>query len=106
MLKQGSWTSGDEAAQAGFDLRLFYKVLPDLIFEPLLDVCCAACQALLHSSACPVWDACKLQGHHTSPDSWQTVPGRHCGISPQVVSTGISNVTSKHQYRSAQAPAS
>ncbi len=25
VLKHGSWTSGDEAAQAGFDLRLFYK---------------------------------------------------------------------------------
>ncbi len=35
LLKNGSWTSGDEAAQAGFDLRLFYKAnplcyLPDL----------------------------------------------------------------------------
>ena len=27
LLKNGSWTSGDEAAQAGFDLRLFYKAL-------------------------------------------------------------------------------
>ena len=26
VLKNGSWTSGDEAAQAGFDLRLFFKV--------------------------------------------------------------------------------
>lgn len=26
LLKHGSWTSGDEAAQAGFDMRLFYKV--------------------------------------------------------------------------------
>lgn len=26
LLKKGSWTSGDEAAQAGFDMRLFYKV--------------------------------------------------------------------------------
>ena len=25
LLDRGSWTSGDEAAQAGFDLRLFYK---------------------------------------------------------------------------------
>ncbi|CAL8465494.1 g5030 [Coccomyxa elongata] len=25
LLKHGSWTSGDEAAQAGFDMRLFYK---------------------------------------------------------------------------------
>ena len=28
LLKNGSWTSGDEAAQAGFDLRLFYKANP------------------------------------------------------------------------------
>jgi hypothetical protein len=26
LLRLGSWTSGDEAAQAGFDLRLFYQV--------------------------------------------------------------------------------
>ncbi len=31
LLKNGSWTSGDEAAQAGFDLRLFYKVLFPLL---------------------------------------------------------------------------
>ncbi len=27
LLARGSWTSGDEAAQAGFDMRLFYRVL-------------------------------------------------------------------------------
>ena len=26
LLNNGSWTSGDEACQAGFDLRLFYRV--------------------------------------------------------------------------------
>ena len=30
LLKNGSWTSGDEAAQAGFDLRLFYKALASI----------------------------------------------------------------------------
>ena len=30
VLQNGSWTSGDEAAQAGFDLRLFFKV-PSLL---------------------------------------------------------------------------
>lgn len=26
LLARGSWTSGDEAALAGFDMRLFYRV--------------------------------------------------------------------------------
>lgn len=26
LLRNGSWTSGEEAAQAGFDMRLFYRV--------------------------------------------------------------------------------
>ena len=38
LLKNGSWTSGDEAAQAGFDLRLFYKALFPLYILPDLHV--------------------------------------------------------------------
>jgi hypothetical protein len=32
LLPRGSWTSGDEAAQAGLDMRLFYQVAT---FPPL-----------------------------------------------------------------------
>ena len=78
MLKQGSWTSGDEAAQAGFDLRLFYKVLPDLIFEPPLDVCYTACQALLHQAVFALfWMHASYGAPHTSillaNSAWQAL---------------------------------
>ena len=55
LLKNGSWTSGDEAAQAGFDLRLFYKAMSSIHYLalPVHDhVCDGGLQhACLHSMA-------------------------------------------------------
>ena len=52
-----------------------------------------AARALLHQLVLAL-SCMQAMGHHTSPYSWQTVPGRHCSINLQLILSLVSEVLS------------